>query len=70
MSGQNNGFTAVLKKESPGHIHTWCYAHVIQYIHTSFEEISTTGQTQTGLGSRVYPFTAPGCCTAWIRCWQ
>ena len=37
---------------------------------SSFEEVSTPGQTQTGLGPRVYPFTTPGCCTAWIRCWQ
>ena len=28
MSGQYNGFTAFLEKESSGHIHTWCYAHL------------------------------------------
>ena len=28
------------------------------------EEVSTPGQTHTGLGPRVYPFTTPGCCTA------
>ena len=27
---------------------------------------STPGQTQTGLGPRVYPFTTPDCCTASI----
>ena len=32
--------------------------------------VSTPGQTQTGLGPRVYPFTTPDCCTAWIRCWH
>ena len=32
MSGQYNGFTAFLKKESPGHIHTWCYAHVLNSV--------------------------------------
>ena len=31
---------------------------------SSFEEISTPGQIQTGLGPRVYPFTTPDCCTA------
>ena len=31
---------------------------------SSFEEVSTPGQTQTGLGPRVYPFTTPGCSTA------
>ena len=35
-----------------------------------FGRASTLGQTQTGLGSRVYPFTTAGCCIAWIRCWQ
>ena len=30
---------------------------------SSFEEVSTPGQ-------RVYPFTTPDCCTAWIRRWQ
>ena len=29
-----------------------------------FEEVSTPGQTETGLGPRVYPFTASSCCTA------
>ena len=29
---------------------------------SSFERASTPGQTRTGLGSRVYPFTIPGCC--------
>ena len=36
----------------------------------SFERASTPGQTQTGLGPRVYSFTTPGCCTVRIRCWQ
>ena len=31
---------------------------------SSFEEVSTPGQTQTGLGPTVYPFTTPDCCTA------
>ena len=35
-----------------------------------FGRASTPDQTQTGLGPRIYPFTTPGCCTAWIRCWQ
>ena len=32
MSGQYNGFTAFLEKESLGHIHTWCYAHVLNLV--------------------------------------
>ena len=32
MSGQYNGFRAFLEKESPGHIHTWCYAHVLNLV--------------------------------------
>ena len=31
---------------------------------SSFEEVSTPGQTHTGLGLRVYSFTTPDCCTA------
>ena len=31
---------------------------------SSFEAVSTPGQTQTELGPRVYPFTTPECCTA------
>ena len=37
---------------------------------SSFGKASTPGQTQTGLGPRVYSFTTPDCCTASIRCWQ
>ena len=32
MSEQYNGFTAFLEKESPNHIHTWCYAHVFNLV--------------------------------------
>ena len=32
MSGQYNEFTAFLEKESPGHIYTWCYAHVLHLV--------------------------------------
>ena len=32
MSRQYKGFTAFLKKESPDHIHTWCYAHVVNLL--------------------------------------
>ena len=32
MSGQYNRFTAILEKESPGHIHTWCYAHLLNLV--------------------------------------
>ena len=37
---------------------------------SSFEEVSTPGQRQSRLGPRVYLFTTPGCCTAWIRYWK
>ena len=33
----------------------------------SFAKASTPNQTQAGLGTRVYRFTAPGYCTAKIR---
>ena len=31
---------------------------------SSFGKASNPGQTQTGLGPRVYPFTTSDCCTA------
>ena len=30
---------------------------------SSFGKVSTTGQTQIGLGPKAYPFTIPDCCT-------
>ena len=32
MGGQYNGFRAHLEKASPGHIHTWCYSHVLNLV--------------------------------------
>ena len=32
MQGQYNGFSAWLSKESPGQIHVWCYAHVLNLV--------------------------------------
>ena len=46
MSGQYNGFTAFLEKESPGHIHTWCYAHVLNLVHC---DVTTTNHTSISL---------------------
>ena len=51
MSGQYNGFAAFLEKESPGHIHTWCYAHVLNLVlcdvtTTNHESISLFGLVQ------------------------
>ncbi|XP_065664685.1 uncharacterized protein LOC136086319 [Hydra vulgaris] len=34
MRGQYNGFTSWLSKESPGQIHVWCYAHVLNLVVT------------------------------------
>lgn len=30
MSGQYNGVSAKLKDLVPNHVHTWCYAHVLE----------------------------------------
>ena len=46
MSGQYNGFTAFLEKESPGHIYTWCYAHVLNLI---LCDVSTTNHASISL---------------------
>lgn len=32
MQGQYNGFNAWLNKVSPGQIHVWCYAHVLNLV--------------------------------------
>ena len=32
ISGQHKGFTTFLEKESPGHIHTGYYAHVVNLV--------------------------------------
>ncbi|XP_065672781.1 uncharacterized protein LOC136090307 [Hydra vulgaris] len=45
MAGAYNGFTTFLEKASPGHIHTWCYAHVLNLVEcdaTSSNEASMT----------------------------
>ena len=46
MSGQYNGFTAFLEKESPGHIHTWCYAHVLNLV---LCDVTTTNHVSISL---------------------
>ena len=51
MSGQYNGFTAFLEKESSGHIHTWSYAHVLNLVYcdattTNYASISLFGLVQ------------------------
>ncbi|XP_065672002.1 uncharacterized protein LOC136089840 [Hydra vulgaris] len=32
MAGAYDGFTTFFEKASPGHIHTWCYAHVLNLV--------------------------------------
>ena len=46
MSGQYNGFTAFFEKESPGCIHTWCYAHVLNLI---LCDVTTTNHASISL---------------------
>ena len=46
MSGQYNGFITFLKKESPGHIHTWCYAHVLNLV---LCDVTTTNHASISL---------------------
>ena len=50
MSGQYNGFTAFLEKESPGHIHTWCYAQVLNLV---LCDVTTTNHASISLSSIV-----------------
>ena len=46
MSRQYNGFTAFLEKESPGHIHTWCYAQVLNLV---LCDVTTTNHASISL---------------------
>ena len=46
MSGQYNGFTAFIEKESPGHIHTWCYVHVLSLV---LCDVTTTNHASISL---------------------
>ena len=40
--GNTKGFIAFLEKDSLGHIHTWCYAHVVNLVHC---DATTTNHT-------------------------
>ena len=50
MLGQYNGFTAFLEKESPGHIRTWCYVHVLNL---ALCDVITTNHASISLSSMV-----------------
>ena len=56
MSGQHNGFTAFLKKESPGHIHTWCFAHVLNLVLCDVTTTNHASISLFGLGEKVGVF--------------
>ena len=46
MSGQYNGFTAFLEKESPGHIYIWCYTHLFNLV---LCDVTTTNHASISL---------------------
>ncbi|XP_065651106.1 uncharacterized protein LOC136079299 [Hydra vulgaris] len=46
MRGQYNGFTSWLSKESPGQIHVWCYAHVLNLVVTDATSSVIEGETR------------------------
>ena len=46
MSEQYNGFTTFLEKEYPGHIHSWCYAHVLNLV---LCDVTTTNHASISL---------------------
>ena len=46
ISGQYNGFTAFFEKESPGHIHSWWYAHVFNLV---LCDVTTTNHASISL---------------------
>lgn len=49
MQGQYSGFTTWLENESPGHIHTWCYAHVLNLVMKDTSETNLPSITLFGL---------------------
>ena len=53
MSEQYNGSTAFLEKESPGHIHTWCYAHVLNLVFCDFTTTNHASISLFGLVQKV-----------------
>ena len=56
ISGQYNGFTAFLEKESPGHIRTWCYALVLNLVLCDVTAINHTSISLFGLVQKVGVF--------------
>ena len=46
MSVQYNGYTAFVEKESSGHIHIWCCAHVLNLV---FCDVTTTNHASISL---------------------
>ena len=53
MSEQYNRFTAFLEKESPGHIHSWCYAHVLNLV---LGDVTTTNHASISLFGLIEKF--------------
>ena len=56
MSGQYTGFTAFLEKEFRGHIHTWCYAHVVNLVLCDATTINHASISLFGLLQQVAAF--------------
>jgi len=49
MQGQYAGFTKWLEHKSPGHIHTWCYAHVLNLVMKDTSETNVPSISLFGL---------------------
>ncbi|XP_022182803.1 zinc finger MYM-type protein 6-like [Myzus persicae] len=49
MQGQYAGFTTWLENKSPGHIHTWCYAHVLNLVMKDTSETNVPSISLFGL---------------------
>lgn len=49
MSGQYNGVTAKLFETVPNHLHTWCFAHVLNLVMCDTAECTTSTITFFGL---------------------
>ena len=56
MSGVYNGLQALLKQVRPSHVHTWCYAHVLNLVIGDASTVSSQAVSLFGLLNRMANF--------------
>ena len=56
MSGVYNGLQALLKQVRPSHVHTWCYAHVLNLVIGDASTVSSQAVSVFGLLNQMANF--------------